>query len=280
MHIGLENQTNIINVKMTKAKILNIEGEEKGKIDLPKFFSHKVREDIVMKVLEAKKNKQPYGASQLAGLQASASGKWIHRRHVWKSQYGRGWSRIPRKIFSRRGTQFRAEGATSPNTKGGRRAHPPKAISMIGSLKINKKELRLAFISALSATANKEFVERKYSRIDKLNHDIPFIVESKLATLKTQELMNSLKKILGDDLFNVAIKEKKVRSGRGKMRGRKYKENAGMVLVVGEKEKIKVNSIDVVNVKSLSVNDLAKGGVGRLAVYTGGAIKELEEKLK
>ncbi|MGD9275730.1 MAG: 50S ribosomal protein L4 [Candidatus Pacearchaeota archaeon] len=265
---------------MTKAKILNIDGSSKATIDLPKCFSSNIREDVVLKVLEAKKNKQPYGASQLAGLSHSASGKWIHRRHVWKSQYGRGWSRIPRKIFSRRGTQFRAEGATSPNTKGGRRAHPPKAISMIKNLKVNKKELRLALFAALSATANKDFIEKKYSRIEKLNKDVPFIVESGFVKLKTKELMNALRKILGNDLFEIAIKNKKVRSGRGKMRGRKYKSNAGMLLVLGNKEKIKVNSIDIANVKTLSVNDLAKGGVGRLTVYTEDAIKEIEERLK
>ena len=51
-----------------------------------------------------------------------------------------------------------------------------------------------------------------------------------------------------------------------------------MLLVVGNKEKAKVNSIDVVNVKTLGVNDLAKGGVGRLVVYTEEAIKDLQSK--
>lgn len=263
-----------------KANILTIDGKSKGTLDLPKCFSFNIREDVVLKVLEAKKNKQPYGASLLAGLQHSASGKWNHRRHVWKSQYGRGWSRIPRKIFSRRGSQFRAEGATSPNTKGGRRAHAPKADSMINTLKINKKEMRLALFSALSASADKKFVEKKYSRIEKLNKEIPFIVESKLIELKTKELMNSLKSILGEDLFKLGIKKKKVRSGKGKFRGRKYKSNAGMLIVIGNKEKLKINGFDVVNVNTLGVTDLAKGGVGRLTLYTENAIKDIRDKLK
>ena len=41
-----------------------------------------------------------------------------------------------------------------------------------------------------------------------------------------------------------------------------------------------LNFIDVVNIKSLGVTDLAKGGVGRLTVYTEQAIKDLGEKLK
>ena len=81
-----------------KAKILDINGKEKSNIDLPKCFSEKVREDIVAKVLEAKKSQQPYAPSPVAGKQSSARGKIKHLRHVWKSGYGRGKSRIPRKI--------------------------------------------------------------------------------------------------------------------------------------------------------------------------------------
>jgi len=263
-----------------KTNILDINGKEKARINLPKCFSSEVRVDIVNKVLEVKKTKQPYGASPVAGKEYSASGKWKHRRHVWKSQYGRGWSRIPRKIFSRRGSQFRAEGATVPNTRGGRRAHPPKAISMINTKKINKKEMKIAFISALSASANKKFVEDKYERIEKLTKDVPLIIESKIITLKTKELLTSLKKILGKDLFEIAIKKKKIRAGKGKLRARKYKSNAGLLVVIGNNEKLEANFIDVVNIKSLGVTDLAKGGVGRLTVYTEQAIKDLGEKLK
>jgi large subunit ribosomal protein L4e len=263
-----------------KTKILDINGKEKASIDLPKEFSAKIRKDIVGKVLEVKKSKQPYGACPIAGLQASASGKLIHRRHVWKSQYGRGMSRVPRKRMSQRGSQFNWEAATSPNTKGGRRAHPPKAVSMINNLKMNKKEMKIAFISALSATANSKEVCEKYARLKDKKIEVPFVVESKLSGLKTKELIESLKKILGKDLFEVGLIKKTVRAGRGKTRGRKYKSNAGLLLVIGEKENLKTGAVEVVNVKKLSVTDLAKGGVGRLTIYTEGAIKDLQEKLK
>ena len=261
-----------------KTKILDIKGKEKSEISLPKSFSAGIREDIVMKVLETKKNKQPYAPSPVAGNQYSASGVLIHRRHVWKSQYGRGISRVPRKIMSRKGSQFNWEGATSPNTKGGRRAHPPKAISMINTLKINKKEIKLAFESALSATADKKTVEKKYSSLEKLEKHVPFVVESKFVSLKTKELLESLKHILGKDLFELAIPKKKIRAGKGKMRGRKYKQNAGMLLVIGKDEKLKTNAFDFVTVKTLGINDLAKGGLGRLTIYTENAIKNLGEK--
>lgn len=264
-----------------KAKILDINGKEKESIDLPKFFSQEIREDLIAKVLEAKKIKQPYAPSPVAGKQHSARGKLVHRRHVWKSQYGRGISRVPRKIFTRRGGQFQWEAAEVPQAKGGMRAHPPKILSMTNKKKINKKEALIAIASALSATANEKEITKKYKTLkgEKIKN-LPFVVESKLLSLKTKELFSSLKKILGEKLFEIASKKKKIRAGKGKLRGRKYKRNAGMLLVTGKNEKLKTSAFDVVNSGNLSILDLAKGGAGRLTIYTQYAIKELEERLK
>lgn len=264
-----------------KAKILDIHGKEKGSIELPKAFSETIREDVISKVLEAKKTKQPYGPSLVGGKQHSASGKIKHLRHVWKSGYGRGSSRVPRKIMTRRGSQFNWVAAEIPSAIGGRRAHPPKAISMINTKRINKKEMALALKGALSATGNEKLVSKRYERLkDEKISGLPIVVESKIISLKTKELISSLKKILGKVLFEVSLKKRKIRSGKGKLRGRKYKKNLGLLLVTGNKEKIKTNSIDVKNAKELNVTDLANGGVGRLTIYTEEAIKSLQERLK
>lgn len=262
-----------------KTKIYQIDGKEGKEMDLPKYFSDKIREDIVAKVLEAKKSWQPYGPSPVAGNQQSASGKLIHRRHVWKSQYGRGMSRVPRKRMSRRGSQFNWVAATSPNTRKGRRAHPPKPESMINTNKINKKEMQIALISALSATANKDYILGKYGKVEEVKKTLPLIVDSKLISLKAKELKTSLKNILGDELFKIAIQERKVRAGRGSRRGRKYKKNAGMLIVLGEDEKIRSKTFDVVNASEVSILDLAKGGLGRLTIYTEKGVEELNKKL-
>jgi large subunit ribosomal protein L4e len=259
------------------AKILDIKGSEKGSVKLPKEFSAKIREDIVAKVLEATKKIQPYAPSPVAGKQHSASGVLIHQRHVWKSQYGKGMSRVPRKIFSRRGSQFNWEGAMSPNTRGGRRAHPPKIEHFLKELKVNKKEVQIAFESALSATISEKHLIGKYSSLEKLDNKGPFIISS-VEGVKTKDLLSGLNKILGERLFNVATKKKTIRAGKGKLRGRKYKSNAGMLLVIGNEEKFKTKRIDVVKAKDLQVSDLAKGGLGRLTVYTEKAIKNLGEK--
>ncbi|MDP3987121.1 MAG: 50S ribosomal protein L4, partial [Nanoarchaeota archaeon] len=185
-----------------KSKIFTIEGQTSREIELPKFFSSRIREDLVLKILEAKKTKQPYSPSPTAGKQHSASGKIVHRRKVWKSGYGRGMSRIPRKALSRKGSQFNWVGAEVSSTRGGRRAHPPKTISMVNTLKINKKEMEKALNSALSATASKREIVRRYESItEKDIANVPFIVETKLVSLKTRDMVSSLKKVLGEELF-------------------------------------------------------------------------------
>ena len=145
-----------------KAKILSITGKEKGEIELPRCFSSKIRKDILARVVEAKKTQQPYGPSPIAGRQYSAGGKIHHRRHRWKSSYGRGMSRDPRKIISRRGAQFNFVAAGVPNVVGGRRAHPPKKFSI---KKINKKEMKIALESAISATADEKLIKEKYKKL-------------------------------------------------------------------------------------------------------------------
>lgn len=260
-----------------KATVLDITGKEKGKIDLPSCFSTRIREDVVAKVLETKKSQQPYGPSLVAGKQSSARGKIRHRRHVWQTHYGRGMSRVPRKVMSRRGTQFNWEAAGVPQAKGGMRTHPPKTISMINAKKINKKEAKMALKSAISATASEKFINKKYERLKSEKIKVPFIVEDKLVGLKSKELIKALKEILGEKVFEIAMRKKGQRPGRGKSRGRKYKKCAGLLIVLGEKEKLKTKNFEIINAKNLGVNDLAKGGLGRLTLYTENAIKYLEK---
>ena len=244
-----------------------------------KIFDAPIREDIVSKVLEAKKTQQPYAPSPVAGKQHSAKGLIVHARHVWRSGYGRGQSRVPRKIFSRKGSQFNWEGAEVPHARGGMRAHPPKITQFINQSKINKKELKIAFFSGVAATASEKYIIKKYSTIEKPDKKAPFVVSSEITKLKTKPLLAELKNLLGN-LYEVAIKKKSIRAGKGKLRGRKHKSTAGMILVLGKDEKLKTKSFEVKKANELSVVDLAKGGLGRVTVYTENAVKELEDKLK
>jgi len=260
-----------------KANVLNLDGRKLREINLPKEFSSEIREDIVAKVLEIKKSQQPYAPSLVGGKQHSASGIIRHRRHVWKTHYGQGISRIPRKIISARGNRFNWIGAEISSAVGGRRAHPPKILSRMNTKQINKKELKIAFNSALSATANKKKMSKKYESVGTIEKEMPLII-SEIPKIKIKELLSKMKKLLGEDLYSIAVRKKSVRSGKGKRRGRKYKSNAGLLIVIGKDEKLKTNAFEVVNAKNLGVTDLAKGGLGRLTLYTESAIKYLGER--
>jgi len=261
-------------------KILNLEGKKAKEMEMPKFFSEKIRADLIAKVIESKKGPQPYAPSLTAGKKYSASGKLHRRRHVWKNSYGRGISRVPRKIMTRKGSQFSWQGATAPHTKGGIRAHPPKIEHWNKERKVNKRELKMAFISALSASAQENLIFKRYSTLNEEKmENLPFVVESGISKLKTKELIECIKKIIGENIFKVAIIQKSIRAGAGRSRGRKYKSNSGLLLVVGNKELIKTGAFEVAEAKNLSVNDLAKGGLGRIIVYTEDAIRDIERRL-
>ena len=262
-----------------KITILDKQGNKKKQTET-NIFDSKIREDIIQKVAEVEKIKQPYSNFYLAGTQHSAAGKIRHGRRRWKSAAGKGISRVPRKIFWRRGTQFYWEGATISGTRGGRRAHPPKTVAMISTKKINKKEVRTAFLSALALTTSLPHLKEKYSTLkDKdIKSTLPIVVEDNILELKTKEIMEVFDKII-PEFLEVAVKKKKVRAGRGKMRGRKYKKTAGMLLVTGTQEKKKISRIEVKRADEIRTSDLASNGA-RLTIYTEQSIKDLEERLK
>jgi large subunit ribosomal protein L4e len=260
-----------------KANVLDKSGKEKGSIDLPKNFSSNIRKDILLKVFEAQKNMRVSGSKIGAGGQYSASGIIRHRRHVWKTGYGKGMARVPRKIMSRHGSSFNWIGATVASTRGGRRAHPPRAQED-KSKKINKKEVLMAFNSGFSGSVDKKEIEKKYDL--KTEFETPLIVNDDVLKLKTKDFVLMLKEVLGE-YFEKILKKKKVRAGKGKLRGRKYKSNAGLVFVLGAEEEMKRKGFDVVNVQDLLIKDLAPNAIpGRIVIYTENAIKEIGANFK
>jgi large subunit ribosomal protein L4e len=257
-----------------KIQILNKEGKKIREKET-NLFEEPIRIDIIAKVVEAEKIKHPYANKFLAGMNRSASGNVRHKRHSWKSDRGKGLARIPKKTFWRRGTQFSWEGAIVPFAKGGRRAHPPKGYLKIK--KINKKELRKALLSSLTYISDKKELERKYSSVNKVELNLPLIIEDNFAKLKTKEFLENLNKILGN-LYKIAVRKKKIRAGIGKMRGRKYKENSGLLFVVSKNENKNISGVDTINANKLSVSDIASNGA-RLTLFTEKAVEELENSL-
>lgn len=262
-----------------KAEILNIDGTKKGDITLPKQFDEEYRPDLIKKaVLVVQSNKrQPFGTDVEAGIRPSA--KTSKRRRKYRGSYGKGISRVPRKVMSRKGTQFNWTGAFAPGTVSGRAAHPPKA-EKDWRLKINIIERKKAIRSAIAATTMKELAEKRGHKVSKL----PIIIDAKAEELqKSKEAIEMLNKLgLKDELKR--LETKKVRAGKGKKRGRKYKKKTGPLLVVSskcalQKSAANISGVDIVTVESLNAELLAPGAQpGRLTIWSDKAIEKMNKE--
>lgn len=261
-----------------KLKIFDTKAQEKGSMDMPEQFSEGFRSDLIKRAATVVQSEltQPYGAKTDAGLRASA--ELSRRRHKYKGSYGYGISRVPRKIMSHRGNRFSWVGAVAPGTVGGRRAHPPKSSKVIIK-NINKKELKKAMRSALSATLLKEVVQEKGH---KLSENYPLVLSNDFENIKkTTELKDSLTKLGFNEELD-RVDEKRVRAGKGKLRGRKYKKKVGPLIVVSKDcplTKVKnIPGIDILNLNELNALDLAPGIEPiRMTLFTEDAIKKMKE---
>lgn len=255
-----------------KAQLFDKSGKKLSDLDLPALFSTTPRSDIVSKLMESEKFilATPNAKDPESGKKNSASGRISHRRHVWGGHYGRGISRIPRKTMWRRGTQFFWVGAEISGTRGGRTAHPPKAFRRLR--KINKKEVLLAFNSAIAATSNSDLIAKRYATLEKIDN-VPRVLEE--VPEKAKDFVLAIKSIFAD-AHSLVLKEKSVRAGKGKRRGRKYKSNAGLLLITSDSESVKSSRVDVRKISDLSISDLYP--LGRLTLFTKKAIEQLGDK--
>ena len=259
--------------------VLDLKGSVKGKTKLPEQFSEPVRSDLIFKAVHTihANGRQRYGSFEMAGKKPSA--KLSKRRKKYKGSYGKGISRVPRKIMRKSGSNFTWVGAFAPGMVGGRRAHHPKA-SRIWALDINHKERRKAIRSALSAVMTKEIViERGHIVPEKY----PFAADSSIESLsKTKEVIEALQGLgLTAELERCSIK--KIRAGKGKMRGRKYKTKRGPLVVVSAvcpllKSAENIPGVEVQTVKNLNAELLAPGALpGRLTIFSKSALEALEK---
>lgn len=260
--------------------IIDKANKEKGKRKMPSQFSEKVRPDLILRAVFAVQSskRQRYGAFEDAGNRHSA--ELSRRRKNYRGSYGIGISRVPRKIMSRRGTRMNWVAANVPCVVGGRRAHPPVAIKN-WEQKINKVEKRKAIRSALSAALDKNFVQERGHNVPA---KYPFIIDASFEEIsKTKDMIIALKAIgLEKELERSA--EIKVRAGKGKLRGRKYKRKKGVLLVVGDSCKLmkgarNIPGVDIVKMREINAELLAPGGVpGRLTLFTESAINSIEKE--
>jgi len=256
-----------------KAPVYGVDGEVKGEETLPKIFKAPLREDLVRRAYIHLKTHtlQPKGAFKGSG----------HKYSVESWGAGFGVARVAR--VKGRGTPKYASAGMVPSAVGGRPTHPPVPEKKIHK-KLNKKERRLALVSAIAFTASPEWVRRKCHRIPE-GIALPIVVEDGLEGIsKTREVVELLKK-LGLEQELKRCRERKIRAGKGKMRGRRYKERVGPLIVVASDRGVgeaagNIPGVDVVEARSLSILHLAPGAhPGRLTIYTPAALSILGEKM-
>jgi len=256
----------------TTVKVFGLDGSVISETSLPQQFLEPVRPDLILRayISALTARLQPKGTDIMAGKRTTAVSFGI----------GLGLARVPRVKGSLWPTARFA-----PNVVKGRRAHPPKVEKVLHE-RINRKERRKAIRSAIAATAVRDLVMARGHIIDKVPQ-IPLIISNDFEKIG---VMADLKKVLltmgiWDDIERVAERVR-IRSGKGKMRGRRYKEGKSLLIIVSSSNspviKIARNlpGVDAVYVKNLSVLHLAPGGVpGRLTLWTLNALEELRKGL-
>ncbi len=267
---------------MKKVPVYDVNGTKIKEMELPKIFSYPYRYDLIKRAFLAFMShiRQPYGADEMAGKRTSAS--YGGRRRAYGSWINRGLHRTKRIRWG--SGHMTGKVRFVPHAVKGRKAHPPK-VERVWYEKINVKERIKAIISAISTTAIEDFVKKRGHRID--NMVLPIVVSDEVDSLsKTKDVENLLEKIgLGREIERV--KEKKVRAGKGKMRGRRYKKKIGPLIVTSNKDSklfksaSNIPGVDVVYYDNLNIKHLSPSGqYARLTIFTESALKALEEKYK
>lgn len=267
-----------------KADVINLEGKVVKKIEIPEsILNFKIREDLILRDFLAIQShkRQPYGTYKWAGLRTSAH--YHGRRRPFRpyvTQMGIGMARHQR-IHGKAPLHMIWEARIAPNVRKGRRAHPPR-VEKDWYQKINKKEKRIAILSGIAATFNKELVLNRGHKIEELKI-FPIIVVDDLQNLKKSKEVKEFLIKIGLEKELERIHKRKIRAGKGKMRGRRYKKKKGPLIVITKDNGIvkaaKNLNIDVCNVENLNSEILAPGGhCGRLTIWTESSLLKVFEK--
>ena len=261
-----------------KTVVFDVQGKQKGEIELPKVFNTNFRPDLIKRAVLAIQShkRQPYGSNKLAGKRTSAHYHGVRKgpHHMMNIER----ARMTRIHGGPSNLQLTARFV--PQAVKGRRAHPPK-VEKIWYKKINNKERVLAIKSAIAATALKEIVLKRGHLVD--NIILPIVVDDSLQELKKSKSVKEFLEKIGLKKDLERAKNKKVRAGKGKMRGRKYKKKKSVLFVIFEdkgffKAAKNIPGVDICLATNLNAELLAPGAhAGRLTIFTESAIKKLGE---
>jgi large subunit ribosomal protein L4e len=266
---------------------------------IPTVFSSPIRPDIVQQIhtAVAKNKRQPYSVSEKAGHQTSAES--------WGT--GRAVARIPR--VSGGGTHRAGQAAFGNMCRSGRMFAPTK-IWRKWHIKTNQNQKcvprcdcgchasmltplpfcrRYAVCSALAASAAAPLLMARGHQIQEVP-EVPLVIDSAVFAegrlVKTSAASALLKAVgAGPDLERVR-RSKKLRAGKGKLRGRRHRQRRGPLVVYHPEEDGKtagrafrnIPGVESSPVTALNLLQLAPGGhLGRFVIWTSAAFKALDQ---
>lgn len=258
--------------------ILKADGTASGETHpLPKVFNAPIRPDIVQTVHTgvAKNRRQPYAVSEKAGHQTSAES--------WGT--GRAVARIPR--VSGGGTHRAGQAAFGNMCRSGRMFAPTK-VWRKWHQKINLGQKRFATVSALAASSVPALLLARGHQISNVP-EVPLVINSSVfsdaAISRTAAAASLLKSVgAGPDVDKVK-NSRKLRAGKGKLRGRRHRQRRGPLVVynpeVDGTEIVRafrnLSGVETSSVFALNLLQLAPGGhLGRFIIWTSSAFAALD----
>ncbi len=262
-----------MSIARPQVTVFSAEGKAtSASVPLPAVFKAPIRPDIVHSVFtRVNKNKrQAYAVAENAGHQTSAES--------WGT--GRAVARIPRVGGS--GTHRSGQGAFGNMCRGGRMFAPTKTWRR-WNVKVNHGEKRYATASAIAASAVPSLVLARGHRIETVA-EVPLVVSNEVESItKTKEAVAVLKALNAHRDVVKVIKSKKSRAGKGKLRGRRFTQRRGPLVVYGEDNGLvkafrNIPGVETASVSSLGLLQLAPGAhLGRFIIWTESAFSKLDK---
>jgi large subunit ribosomal protein L4e len=252
------------------AKIFDLRGKPIGKVKLPLVFGTPLRPDVVRRGVVALRSHgfQAQGRDPMAGKRTSAESQGV----------GHGTARVPRM-------KERGRSAFGVGMAKGHQAHPPRSEKRTAK-RLPRREMRLALCSAVAATGVKDVVAARGHMVDGVP-DFPLVVADEFEDLRRTKDVEAALLAWGvwGDVFRVR-ESRNIRAGKGKGRGRRFKQAVGPLIVVAKdggvvKAAGNLPGVDAVSVDGLNVELLAPGThAGRLTVWSSSAIERLGERFR
>jgi large subunit ribosomal protein L4e len=144
--------------------------------------------------------------------------------------------------------------------------------------------MQLALRSAIAATGSKEIVADRGHAVEDVP-DFPLVVGDEFQSLKkTKEVEETLTAIgVLTDIYRVKD-SRRVRAGKGKMRGRKMKQAVGPLIVIDKNDGIieaarNLPGVAIATIETLNAEMFAPGThPGRLTVWVNSAFEKLNTR--